>query len=234
MALLPLVRDGVLIGSWHLGSKDVDRFELLKKIEFIRYLAAMVGICFDNCINQEKLAQLSLVDMVTRVSNRRAFDIETVKEVSRAHRNKTSLTTIFIYLDDFEEINSSIGSTSGERVVRVVAEKIQVLLRCTDHIARYSTDEFSVILTSCGQTEGVNIAERIRADIESLSIDDGRGGNLTITGSLGVCTWVPEHSPVINMKQLSNQLVDSTRKVLARAKTQGNQVIVGRLKSLVV
>jgi two-component system, cell cycle response regulator len=233
--MLPLVRDGNLVGSLHFGSRDINRFEETKATELFGHLAAIVAICFDNCVNQERLSQLSLVDALTRISNRRAFKIELAKEISRAHRSRGALSVLFLNLDSFEDINETYGHSSGDHMIKAVSINTQKLLRGTDHIARFEGDGFAIMLPGCGEREAQEIAERIRAEIEALEIDDGRGANLYVTASVGLCTWYPEHYPAVNMEQLGAQLVTSAQQALGRAKTSGrNQIATRRLTTFVV
>lgn len=233
--MLPLVRDGNLVGSLHFGSRDINRFEETKATELIGHLAAIIAICFDNCVNQERLSQLSLVDALTRISNRRAFKIELAKEISRAHRSRGALSVLFLNLDSFEDINETYGHSSGDHMIKSVSTNTQKLLRGTDHIARFEGDGFAIMLPGCGEREAQEIAERIRAEIEALEIDDGRGANLFVTASVGLCTWYPEHYPAVNMEQLASQLVTSSQQALGRAKASGrNQIATGRLTTFVV
>jgi two-component system, cell cycle response regulator len=233
--MLPLVRDGNLMGSLHFGSKDINRFEETKATELVGHLAAIVAICFDNCVNQERLSQLSMVDALTRISNRRAFKIELAKEISRAHRSRAALCVLLMNLDNFEDINETYGHSSGDHMIKTVSANAHKLLRGTDHIARFEGDGFAIMLPGCGEREAQEIAERIRAEIEALEIDDGRGANLYVTTSIGLSTWYPEHYPAVNMEQLATQLVTSAQQALGRAKASGrNQIATGRLSTFVV
>ena len=74
------------------------------------------------------------------------------------------------------------------------------------------------------------IAERMRADVESFTIDDGRGAAIEVTVSAGVVTWEPQQYPAIDMPALAEQMQGVAIKGLETALSSGgNQVSVARL-----
>ena len=78
-ALLPLVRHNCLIGSLHLGSNDPNRYSEHFDYDYIGHLASVIAVCIENCINQQNLKRLSIIDMLTKVNNRRSFDQEIIR-----------------------------------------------------------------------------------------------------------------------------------------------------------
>jgi len=106
-------------------------------------------------------------------------------------------------------------------MIKTVSANAHKLLRGTDHIARFEGDGFAIMLPGCGEREAQEIAERIRAEIEAIEIDDGRGVNLYVTTSIGLSTWYPEHYPAVNMEQLATQLVTSAQQALGGQRLPG-------------
>ncbi|WP_101759727.1 sensor domain-containing diguanylate cyclase [Oceanicoccus sp. KOV_DT_Chl] len=196
-ALLPLVRQGVLVGSLHFASKGHQRFTLDKSTDFIAHLASIVSVCFENAVNQERLHRLSMYDMLTRVKNRRAFHLALDKEVSRATRSGDPLSLLFIDLDYFKQINDTYGHPMGDKVLKEVAQYINEMLRKTDHVCRYGGEEFALVLPNCGQQRAMEIAERIRQQISELLIENEDAEEdscreISVTLSMGVCCWLPQ------------------------------------------
>ena len=138
-----------------------------------------ISICVDNCLNAERLSQLSLLDALTRLSNERAFHMELRKEIARAHRSQKSLTLLFIEVDDFADIADNYGHLSADYTLKAVANHISRMLRRTDLLARSDTARFALLLPACSEAKGHEIAERMRSDTEFMEIDDGSGANLT-------------------------------------------------------
>ena len=195
-ALLPLVRQGVLVGSLHFGARGHQRFTLDKSTDFIAHLASIVSVCLENGVNQERLHRLSMYDMLTRVKNRRAFHLALNKEVSRATRSGDPLSLLFIDLDYFKQINDTYGHPMGDKVLREVAQFINDMLRKTDHVCRYGGEEFALVLPNCGQQRAMEIAERIRQQVSEMEIinDDAEEEScrkISVTLSMGVCCWLP-------------------------------------------
>ncbi len=179
-ALLPLVRDGILVGSLHFGAKGHHRFTQDKSTDFITHLASVIAVCLENAVNQERLHRLSMYDMLTQVKNRRAFHQALDKEVSRAARNGDGLSLLFVDLDYFKKINDTYGHPMGDKVLKEVAQYINDMLRKTDHVCRYGGEEFALVLPNCSQQRAMEIAERIRKQISELVIEDDCAEN---TGS---------------------------------------------------
>ncbi len=82
---------------------------------------------------------------------------------------------------------------------------------------------------------GQDIAERMRIDLQDFAIDDGRGGVLQVTVSIGLVTWEPKHYPAADMLQLAKQVHSVAVKGLRTAISKnGNQVSIARLSTLIV
>jgi len=231
--LLPLVREGILVGSFHWVSEEADAFNSSTELDFLNHLAAIIAICLENCVNSERLSQLSLLDPLTRLSNGRAFEMELRKEVARAHRNEKPLTLMMLEVDDYQSISDNYGHLSSDFTVRAVGQAIGRSLRRTDHLARIAGAHYALLLPGCGESKAQEIAERMRSDTEFMEIDDGRGANLFASLSIGLTCWSPHNYPAINMEQLAERIKNNAEKALDRAKSQGgNRVSLLRLAAV--
>jgi diguanylate cyclase (GGDEF)-like protein len=231
--LLPLVRDGLLVGSFHWVAEEADAFGTDVELEFLNHLASIIAICLENCINAERLSSLSLLDPLTRLSNRRAFDMELRKELSRAQRSQKPLTLMVMEVDNFDEISGHYGHLSGDFTLKAIGAQVARMLRNTDYLARISGSRFALLLPGCPEARALEIAERIRSDTEFMEIDDGRGANLFASLSIGVTSWTPQNYPAINMEQLAEQLKTNGVQALDRSHGDGgNRVSVSRLAAM--
>lgn len=198
VALLPLIRQGVMVGSLHFGVRGYQRFTSDKSTDFISHLASIVSVCLENAVNQERLNRLSMYDMLTQVKNRRAFHLALDKEVSRGARSGDPLSLLFVDLDYFKQVNDNYGHPMGDKVLKSVALYINDMLRKTDHVCRYGGEEFALVLPNCSRQRAMAIGERIRQQIAALAIDcdpvAGQAGvsSINITLSMGVCCWEPQ------------------------------------------
>ncbi|MEM0955302.1 MAG: diguanylate cyclase [Pseudomonadota bacterium] len=228
--LLPLVRDDLLVGSFHWVSEEANAFNSETELDFINHLAAIIAICLENCVNAERLSQLSLLDPLTRLSNARAFEMELRKEVARAHRNNKPLTLMMLEVDDYQTIADNYGHLSSDFTVRSVGQAIGRTLRRTDLLARLEGAHYALLLPACAEAKGQEIGERMRSDTEFMEIDDGRGANLFASLSIGLTCWSPQNYPAINMEQLAEQIKHNAVQALQRSREQGgNRVSLLRL-----
>lgn len=217
-ALLPLVRHGVLIGALHMGALSPQRFTEDKSTDFIQHLASIVASTFENAINHERLHRLSMIDMLTRVENRRAFAQSMDTEIARAARSGEPLTVMLADLDHFKQVNDNYGHQTGDRVLTAVAQEIAGMLRKTDHVCRYGGEEFALILPSCERALAQEIAERIRQRVSTLRIPSDSGIEVPMTISMGVTCWT---RPADYPETLADQLIGMADKALYRAKALG-------------
>lgn len=235
LVLLPLVREGQLVGSLHWGGLDASALTSQAEMDYIVHLSAVITICYENCVNAERLSQLSLLDPLTRLSNERAFAMELRKEISRAQRNQKPLTLVLLRVDDFADINGNYGHLSGDFALKAISNLISTMLRDTDLVARCGIDLFAALLPACPEIKGQEIGEKLRSEAEFMEIDDRRGANLFANLSVGLTSWNPQTYPAVNMEQLANQMRNGARQALERAREKGgNRVVVTRLTTMIV
>ncbi len=223
-ALLPLVRQQRVIGSWHFGSADPKRYIDSKATDFLEHLALLAAICFENAVALEHIQHQGLLDMLTQVKNRRCFEEEYPKELERALRNGHALTCLFIDVDHFKQVNDQYGHAAGDTCLKVVAREVQKQLRKTDLLVRFGGEEFVVLMPRCNEAQAAHIAERIRATIESLAITVAAGKCLNITVSLGASTWIPQKNMRLDEQersQLGDDLLKQADQAMYGAKQRG-------------
>ncbi|WP_207063100.1 sensor domain-containing diguanylate cyclase [Motiliproteus sp. SC1-56] len=225
-ALLPLVRQNVIIGSLHLGSNDASRYNKHVATDYINHLSSIVSVCIENCINQETLRRLSIVDMLTKVNNRRAFDQELVREISRSGRNNQPLSCLFVDLDHFKQINDSHGHQTGDRVLSRVAQSIKQKLRQTDFIARYGGEEFAVLLPGCDHDRALAVAESIRQHICGTSFFSEDGVAIPVTLSIGISTCPPQSHDNASLERCARRIVACADKGVYMAKESGRDQVI--------
>jgi diguanylate cyclase (GGDEF)-like protein len=130
----------------------------------------------------EELAQH---DELTGLKNRRAFFEQGNRIFEQAKRFRHPISVIMMDIDHFKMINDSYGHSVGDKVLRAVAEPLQRLVREIDIVARMGGEEFAFVLPETGLEEAVNLAERLRSEIEDLVVTND-GHRIKITASFGV------------------------------------------------
>jgi diguanylate cyclase (GGDEF)-like protein len=126
----------------------------------------------------------AMVDELTGISNRKAFDRRLDLEWRRAARYGRSLGLMVMDLDGFKQVNDLKGHAAGDRVLRDVAQALDKRMRDTDLVARIGGDEFAVI---CPET-GINELMTIR---RQLSEQTTREIGEVVGLSIGVSEYVP-------------------------------------------
>lgn len=224
-AILPLVRDGELIGSLNLGSHKAERFLQGSASDFLQRLASFVAICIKNSLNHERLKRVGLTDVLTGVNNRRFFDQRLTEEVSRATRQKQPLSCLFLDVDHFKRVNDVHGHQAGDMALREVADVLRKNMRTSDVLARYGGEEFSALLINTPMEKAHEIGERIRAEIAQKRCLLPGGNTLSVTISVGIATFRPGRD---NQDALSvgAQLVQQADKCLYHAKNTGRNKVV--------
>jgi two-component system cell cycle response regulator len=220
VALLPLSRQGELIGSLNFGSASAERYAGTYATDFLERLAGVVAICIESSLSQERLKQLGLTDQLTGVQNRRYFEHRCSVEVSQASRYKHPLACMFLDVDKFKRINDTYGHQTGDEVLRGVANEIQAQLRSGDTIARYGGEEFVVLLPQSELHHALQIAERIRASIENKPFQALSGHAIKMTISIGL-SMLPAKAASTAPHEMAARLVADADKALYRAKHTG-------------
>jgi diguanylate cyclase (GGDEF)-like protein len=233
--VIPLKDSGVLIGSLHWGLKDGTLWRQAQGTDILSHLAGMLSISFRNAVSRQRLAQLNLVDLHTEIGNRRAFEQEVKREISRARRDKQPLALMLVQVDEYQDLRRYHGLPSSEYVMRKVAERISQDLRTTDRLARLSDAGLAVLLPGSNEVSGKDIAERMRETLDTIPVDDGRGAVMHTTVSIGLAVWEPQRYPAVDMKQLAVQLEAAAGQGLFKAiESGGNKVVISRISTLII
>ena len=140
------------------------------------------------------LIELSYVDAVTSIPNRRRFDELLSAEWKRAVRGHTPLALVMIDIDRFKRFNDSYGHQRGDDCLRQVAAALaDALSRSGDAIARYGGEEFALILPATDVEGALRVAEQLRRRVEALAIPNAASDIApVVTVSCGVAASSPE------------------------------------------
>lgn len=134
-----------------------------------------------------RLYEETTIDALTRVHNRRFVDKRFDEELAYASRHHGDLSVVMLDVDYFKHINDRHGHSSGDEVLRRVAEVIADQLRTEDVLARYGGEEFLVLLRGIPLAGAAALAERVRLAVQNTQIKLGRIV-LRVTISVGVAS----------------------------------------------
>ena len=135
---------------------DLLRARARTLLEFKNYL--------DSC------EEAAFTDHLTGLANRRRFERQLEREVSRSLRYKHHFCLLLVDIDNFKNVNDTYGHDAGDEAIRSVANALQAGTRGIDTSARIGGDELAVILPETDFAHGLEVAERLRASIKAIEI----------------------------------------------------------------
>ncbi len=162
--------------------------------------------------SRERLEQLSTIDPLTKLSNRR-YILEKLKiHLERYRRSGTPFSVLLVDADHFKRINDSAGHLVGDKVLCRLGEIFKRLLRTVDTAARYGGEEFLIILDETRCKEALQTAERIRLAVESTVVKSDET-LVRFTVSIGVAE--------VSDGDNEDQLISRADTALYQAKREG-------------
>ena len=105
--------------------------------------------------NQDEFEFLAHHDTLTNLPNRRMLLDRLPQAIAHARRENETVTLLFIDLDNFKQINDSLGHNAGDQVLIAVADCLRGLVRTNDTVARLGGDEFVILLDGHIEREGI-------------------------------------------------------------------------------
>lgn len=155
----------------------------------------------------EHQQQFGRTDFLTGVPNRRSFIEAAETEISRAKRYGHPFTVIYIDLNGFKMINDRFGHTTGDRLLRSLAQGIREKIRETDLLARLGGDEFGILLPETDSEVAELVVRRLRDVSVALPQDEG----WPMPFSMGVVTFLESPVSVEEMLSFADKIMYSAK-----------------------
>ena len=134
---------------------------------------------------EEQLRQMAFHDPLTLLANRTLFKERVQRALALAPRGQAPVAVLFLDLDNFKNINDSLGHDAGDRLLGAVAQRIVQNMRAADTVARLGGDEFAILLESAAIPEHVEAVAV--ALIEALATPFPLNGmEVRVAASVGV------------------------------------------------
>ncbi|GAA6150709.1 GGDEF domain-containing protein [Pseudoteredinibacter isoporae] len=173
-----------------------------------------------------KLEEQLLTDPLTGIANYRHFIRALEQEMERTRRSGASTSLIMLDIDFFKSINDNYGHEAGNMALQALANCMLSSFRKLDVVCRYGGEEFAIILPATEALVAVQVAERLRKNIESMAVtvcnQQGDTLQINMTASLGIGIYT-RHSQVS-----PKELIQEADDFLYKAKNEGrNQVCYG-------
>ncbi len=173
------------------------------------------------------LSAVALVDALTQLSNRRAFDLELPRQIKVARAQGKALSIMVLDIDFFKSVNDRYGHLVGDDVLKMLAKRLLTNMRFYDTPFRYGGEEFVVTLNNTDLQEGMVIAQRLRQSIAqypfeltNMPDDDGK---LALTVSIGLAELQPEDD------DQGRNFLHRADQCLLKAKASGRNRVVNTL-----
>ena len=192
-----------------------------KQILSISSLASMA-------INNAALLERSSTDMMTRLKLKYYFFNQLTDRLDLAIAQNLPVGVIMFDIDHFKSFNDTYGHACGDYVLITVAKIIKNSVRSQDIASRYGGEEFTVMLPNTLREDAMQVAERIRSNIENAYFNyEGKQVHVTISG--GVSVYDAEDNPVSSAKEF----VEQADKALYVSKTSGRNRITFADKEII-
>jgi len=134
---------------------------------------------------EEQLRKLAFHDPLTLLANRSLFWNRVEHALALAHRSQQRVAVMFLDLDNFKNVNDSLGHDAGDRLLQAAAQRLVMATRPSDTVARLGGDEFAILLEGIrSETDVERIAALITAAFNKPLLLDGR--DLDTSASIGV------------------------------------------------
>ncbi len=144
----------------------------------------------ENSLKQthKQLEYLSTHDELSGLLNRRSFALKLEYALKKARRNSTRIAVLFLDLDEFKQVNDTLGHSIGDNLLKSVASRLESSLRDSDILARVGGDEFNIFIDGFTHISEVQVlAQKVLDEFEEpfVSIDN----EIVTTTSIGISIY---------------------------------------------
>ncbi len=164
----------------------------------------------------EEQRQKALLDPLTGLPNRAAWNERLALELARWQRYGGDLLLAVVDIDHFKRINDEYGHLAGDKVLKIIAGELHKRLRKTDFIARFGGEEFALLIPATPLAGGLQLLETLRAGIEACPFHF-RGERVTISLSAGISAFASA--------ERGEQVFERADQALYRAKRGGRNCV---------
>ncbi len=179
------VSDAALHTAMSMAQRTVD-VTLVRMCEAFEHERARTQNELDD--RQEELAFIATHDQLTGLPNRTLIIERGEQMLGRARRAQNSIAALLIDLDNFTNINDTLGHASGDELLKAIAARLDGVVRNVDALGRIGGDEFVVLAEDVSTDAGAAmIAARLREALKApFALTESDRSDLTVTASIGV------------------------------------------------
>jgi two-component system, cell cycle response regulator len=206
----------------YLNDREVSEESPLRTGDYVKVGGSIFKFLSGNDLESmyhEEIYQLTIVDGLTQIHNKRYFLEFLEREMGRCHRYGRALSMLMFDIDHFKAINDTHGHLAGDYVLRELAQAIRPRIRKEECFARYGGEEFAVVMPEAGADNARRFSEKIRKLLEDKPFNF-EGKQMAVTISVGVADMTPDLTEPLQFIKVADQN-------LYRAKHAGRNRVVG-------
>lgn len=177
-------------------------------VELVEILASHAGTAIEAARLHARTEELSQVDALTQLFNRRRLEADIDRECRRSRRYGHALAFCMMDVDHFKDFNDRHGHRRGDAVLEQVGELLREGMRSSDSAYRYGGEEFGLLLRDTPLSAAVALCERLRTAVAATFSDEA------VTASFGVAVLTEGMSG-------PGDLIEAADQALYRAKGEG-------------
>ncbi|OHD55768.1 MAG: hypothetical protein A2Y33_14110 [Spirochaetes bacterium GWF1_51_8] len=183
---------------------------------FLSLIESYVEVYNEYLKKTDEVNYLSITDPLTKTYNRVKFNELLDLELQRARRYRRFFTLILTDIDRFKSINEKWGTETADEVLLLVLKHVRNHSRKTDYIGRWGGEEFVILLTETDITGGIELAGRMRYDVENGEYPVSE----KVTATFGVTQNLPSDS--------ADTIITRVTRLHDEAKTSGGNRIIAK------
>lgn len=217
---VPLKLQKGVIGALIMHSTPGARTYTAQDCELVEFVSSQIAFAIERRQMLARLEHIALYDQLTHLPNRELFYDRFQKALSRAHREASYFSLLYLDLDKFKWVNDSYGHSVGDMLLQITAQRLLGCVRASDTVARFGGDEFVILLERVDSAHNtLLVAQKI---LETLSQPfELADHQIHVFPSIGVAFY-PEHG------RDEQQLLSCADDAMYKAKKNGgNRIELG-------
>jgi diguanylate cyclase (GGDEF)-like protein len=188
-------------------------------VALLTNIATQAAMALDNARHHAEVEEQARRDSLTGVYSHGFFLQRLDEEVERSRVTRKPVSLIMLDVDYFKSYNDTYGHVIGDRVLRLIAQTVEMHVKATDVVGRWGGEEFGIVLPGSTADQACQIAERIRQTLTTLTpISDAASPIPPPTVSQGIATFPDDVAD-------ARELVDVSDRVLYQAKASGRDQV---------